>query len=117
MRWNGTYLETEDRETDLPLLRRPRLSSSLVLTYARRPWTLSATASFVGERDDIDPTSFERAVNGAYTRLDLAGRWRVSRRVAPYLRIENVTDRDYQEALGFPAPGLTVVGGVSFEHE
>jgi outer membrane receptor protein involved in Fe transport len=36
----------------------------------------------------------------------------VTGRIAPYARIENVADEEYAEALGFPAPGRTFVGGL-----
>jgi outer membrane cobalamin receptor len=113
LRWNGTYLDAEDLATGLPLLRRPEESSNLVVTYAPDSWSITATGRYVGGRDDVDPVTFERAVNDSYTRLDLAGRWQATRRVAPYLRLDNATDEDYQEALGFPAPGITLIAGVS----
>ena len=115
VRWNGTYLDTEDRRTGLELLRRPEISSNLVTTYSTAAWTINLTGRYVGDRDDFDPTSGGRAVNDAYTRLDLAAEWRAGRAVAPYLRIENATDEEYFEALGFPAPGVTLIVGVGLQ--
>lgn len=112
LRWSGTYLDTEDLETGLPLLRRPERSSSLVATFHPQPYTVSATLVYVGERADIDPVTFERAVNDGYLRLDLAVEWQLTGRIAPYARIENVSDEEYSEALGFPVPGRTFVGGL-----
>jgi vitamin B12 transporter len=112
LRWNATYLETEDLETGLPLLRRPKQTSNLVATFYPEPFTVNATLRYVGERADIDPITFVRSVNDGYLRLDLAAEWRVTGRIAPYARIENVADEEYAEALGFPAPGRTFVGGL-----
>lgn len=112
LRWNATYLETEDLETGLPLLRRPKRTSNLVATFYPEPFTVNATLRYVGERADIDPITFVRSANDGYLRLDLAAEWRVTGRIAPYARIENVADEEYAEALGFPAPGRTFVGGL-----
>lgn len=116
VRWNGTYLDTEDLATGLELLRRPEISSNLVATYSQTAWTINLTGRYVGDRDDFDPVSGERATNDAYVRLDLAAEWRASRFIAPYLRIENVTDEEYSEALGFPAPSITLIGGVALRY-
>jgi outer membrane cobalamin receptor len=29
--------------------------------------------------------------------------------------VENVADKDYSQALGFPSPGRTLIGGLSFD--
>jgi len=117
LRWNGTYLETADLDTGEPLLRRPRDSSSLVATYAPDAWSLTLTGRYTGDREDVDPLTFERRLNESYLRLDLAGRWNATRHLAPYVRLENLTDEQYEEALGFPAPGITLIGGVSLRYE
>ena len=96
----------------LELLRRPAESSSLVLTARPSDWTLSLTASYVGERQDIDPQSFVRRTNDSFLRLDLGTRWGGWSHLAPYARIENLADREYEEVLGFPAPGRTLIVGL-----
>jgi outer membrane cobalamin receptor len=113
LRWNGTYLETEDLETGQVLLRRPRESTNLVVGYSPPGWSASLTGLYVGDREDVDPITFQRTVNEAYVRVDLAARWRPGTRLAPYARIENVLGEDYQPALGFPAPGRTFVLGLA----
>jgi vitamin B12 transporter len=115
-RWNVSYLDAEDLDAALPLLRRPQESSNLVVTYSPTAWSLTLTGRYVGERDDIDPLSFERQSNDGYLRFDLAGRWQAMKWLAPYLRVENFTDEEYQEVLGFPAPGITLVGGISLSY-
>ncbi len=114
MRAAGTLLDAEDRDSGLDLLRRPRQSASVVLTA--RPgdaWTVSLTGVWVGERPDVDPATFGRVANPGYTRLDLAARWQLDGRLAPYARLENLADREYAEALGFPAPRRSLVGGLA----
>ncbi|HEY4573300.1 MAG TPA: TonB-dependent receptor, partial [Thermoanaerobaculia bacterium] len=111
---NGTWLDTEDLDTSLELLRRPKRSANLVLTARPGPWTLSLVGRYVGDRADVDPVTFARAENPGYTRLDLAARWKALSWLSPYARVENLTDKEYSQALGFPSPGRTLIGGLSF---
>jgi outer membrane cobalamin receptor len=113
VRWNGTYLDTEDLDTGQALLRRPGESSNLVVNYSPRGWSASLTGLYMGDREDVDPITFERTVNEGYFRVDVAARWRPGTRLAPYARIENLSGEDYQPALGFPAPGRTFVLGLA----
>ncbi len=110
---NATLQNTEDQDTGLELLRRPRRSANLVLSARPGPWTLSLVSRYVGERADFDPFTFGRTVNPSYARFDLAVRWRARSWLSPYARVENLADRQYSEALGFPSPGRTVIGGLA----
>ena len=112
---NGTWLNTEDLDTGLELLRRPKRSANLVLSARPGPWTLSLAGRYVGDRADVDPVTFLRTVNPGYTRFDLAARWKALSWLAPYARVENLTDKRYSQALGFPSPGRTLIGGLSFD--
>ncbi|MCB1037243.1 MAG: TonB-dependent receptor, partial [Acidobacteria bacterium] len=111
---NFTYLNAEDESTGKALARRPRESGSFHLVYRPAEASLSLIALYVGRRPDLDPVTFEDTTNGSYTRLDLAARWQRWQQFQPYGRVENLVDEDYDEALGFPAPGRTFVGGVSW---
>ncbi len=115
LRWNGTYLEAEDRESGLDLLRRPRESANLVLTLSPGDWVWNLTSRFVGRREDIDPSTFARADNASFVAMDLAVQHRLTERLIPYARIENLLDREYSEVLGFPAPRLTLIGGLALD--
>jgi vitamin B12 transporter len=115
LRGQASWLEAEDLDSGLALLRRADWRGSLVGTVGMDDWSLSATVLYTGRRDDVDPITFERSVNPAYERLDLAARYRGWERFSPYARVENVTDEEYAEALGFPAPGRRLVGGVSLD--
>lgn len=113
VRADATALEAENRDTGLELLRRPKRSAHLVAAWRPSEWTLSAVLGYVGERADADPATGARTVNPAYTRLDVVASWQVHPRWAPFVRVDNATDREYAEALGFPAQGRTVSAGVS----
>jgi vitamin B12 transporter len=115
VRWNATWLEAEDRITGLALLRRPEKASNLVLSVRPGDWTLNVEGRYVGERPDVDPVTFGRAGNPDYLRVDLAARWKAFSRLSPYARLQNVAGEEYQEVLGYPAPGRTLIGGVAVD--
>jgi vitamin B12 transporter len=114
-RLGATYLEAEDLGTGLPLLRRPERSASVVLTARPGDFTFDLEGRYVGRRPDVDAVTFARAENPAYVRLDVAARWRATRRLSPYARVENVADRRYAQVLGYPSPGRRFVGGVAVD--
>jgi vitamin B12 transporter len=115
LRANGTYLDAKDLDTGTALLRRPKQSGNLIGIW--RPasaWTLSATERYVGPRLDVDPVTFGNRTNPAYARFDLGTAYSVRSWVEPYLRLENVLGRRYEEVLGYPALGRVVAGGATF---
>jgi vitamin B12 transporter len=78
---------------------------------------------FIGDRSDIDPMTFSVRNNPGYHRFDLvlsyeAGqRWqRVSNEQA-FVRVQNLFDRNYSEALGFKAPTVNFVAGLKVDFE
>jgi vitamin B12 transporter len=111
-RWRGradvTWLDAEDLEADAPLPRRPEWSASLVAFWTGERGDAGVTARYVGAREDVG-----RVPLGGYSTLEVAGSWRARDGVAPFARVENLLDRRYEEARGFPAPGRSWVVGVS----
>ena len=112
LRLGGTLLEAEDLGTGRRLKRRPEESAHLVLVARPGPATLSLAAAWVGERLDSDPHTFADAENPSYLTVDAAGTWQAREWLAPYLRVVNALDERFSPALGFPAPGRTLIGGV-----
>jgi vitamin B12 transporter len=108
-----TYLDTEDRDTGLPLLRRPRHSGfvGLSITPVAR-LEISPRAVFVGRRSDVRAlATTERIEAPSCVRFDLYARYRIGA-LAPFFRATNLSDRDYAEVEGFPAPGRRISGGL-----
>ena len=97
-------------------------------TYTRGRATVNFNLRYVGQRHDAAflglsavaspqfPTgrSVDITVNPGYTVSWLGGEMRVSRDVAAYLRIDNLTDAAYESVLGYPALPRSVVAGVRF---
>jgi vitamin B12 transporter len=107
-----TWLDARDRVTGDDLLRRPRHRAFLSAAWRPVPrLSLAPRALFVGRRPDVDAVTRRREDLPSYVRLDLFTRYDLGR-VAPYARLENATDRRYEEVDGYPAPGRRWAGGV-----
>jgi vitamin B12 transporter len=110
-----TYTDTEDLSTGRPLPRFPRHRYTAGLTWepikALSLFTEAAVVSSQFEREGLPS-------NPGYYHLDVGGAWRIlpRRGAAPALdltvRVNNVTDQDYQEVLGFPALGISFLAGL-----
>lgn len=114
-RLDGTWLETENLDTREPLLRRPEESANLILTARPARWIFNVETRYVGDRPDIDESTFTRRTNPSYVRLDLAAQWQATERFAPYARVENVADEEYEAVLGYESPGRTWIGGLAVD--
>ena len=111
-----TYLDATDQSTGLALLRRPRhrvfLAPSLRAIAAL---TVSPRVTFVGRRADVDPILFGRAETPSYLRYDLFVRYELAH-AAPYVRLENATDRRYDEVQGYPSPRRRWAAGLEVKY-
>jgi vitamin B12 transporter len=109
-----TWLDTEDAATGETLLRRPHHSGSLLLTWSHR--RLSATTAIVhtGSRPDLMPfVPYSRVTSRPFTTADLSLQYRLARFV-PYLKIENLTDTEYEAIFGYGSPGRRALLGLRF---
>ncbi len=96
----------------LELVRRPRNSGSVSLELSPRRWTFNAGARFVGERQEDDFVFFAINRNSSYTFVFARGSWQATRHVAPFVRVENLLNEDYQEVLGYSALSRNATGGI-----
>ncbi len=103
----ATWLDAENLDTGGPLLRRPQESASLVVFVRPRDWTVGGVLRYVGDRTDFGDVAL-----AAYTTLDLSLAWHPGARWEPFVRVENVFDESYQEAAGYPAPGVGFRAGI-----
>lgn len=93
------------------LLRRPRNSGSVSIELTPRRWTIVAGARFVGERQDND-YAFGVNRNPGYQYVFADASYQATRRVTPFLRLQNALDQQYQEVLGYPALSRNITGGL-----
>jgi vitamin B12 transporter len=113
-----TYTDTWDPErgTDLPGIPEHRGSASLLLNPAPG---LDGRIDWIAESDQLDAPLFSgRTRRSGYSRLDVFARylWSVRgaevREIALTGRIQNLTNRQYEERIDIPAPGINFLLGV-----
>jgi vitamin B12 transporter len=107
-----TYLDAKDLATGEPLIRRPR-HRAFVSADVRPLGGLSFSPRlvFIGGRADRDALTGAAVSEPSYVRLDLFARYELTR-FAPFARVENLTDRRYEEVAGYPAPRRRWSAGV-----
>lgn len=96
------------------LLRRPKEQGGVSARWVSGRVTLGATLVVAGERTDSDFLSLGLLENEGYARLDARARVRIVRGLEAFVVGENLADREYQEALGYPALGRSVRAGLRF---
>lgn len=124
---SGYFTVLDQISPGLNPLRVPKHSASGLARYIheglldpRDRATVSMNYTFVGNRRDITPTS-GIANNPEYHRFDLVVAYAAGiplnriRNEEVYVRINNITDRRYDEALGFRAPRVNFVAGVKID--
>jgi vitamin B12 transporter len=97
-----------------PLIRRPKHSGSLLLSYLGSRWGVNLGGSFVGRRPDSDFLGFGIDHAPSYARVDLGGWYAIQSHVTAYLNIENALDRRYQEVVGYPTLPINFRAGLRF---
>lgn len=104
-----TRTDTEDRQTQRQLLRRPRDKFTLGInhTWLDQKANVSIYMRWISDRLDVgNATVDEYFVVNASTRYDL------SENVNLFARVDNLFDENYEEALGFTTAGISAYGGV-----
>lgn len=104
----------ELHEPGKPLLRRPKHSGSLLLTYLGSRWGGSLGGSFVGRRPDSDFFGFDITHAAGYARVDLGGWYAINSRVTAYANVGNAFNAHYNEVVGYPALTANIRAGLRF---
>jgi outer membrane cobalamin receptor len=97
-----------------PLLRRPKHSGTLLLTYLGHRWGGNLGGSFVGRRPDDDFLGQNILHAAGYARVDLGGWHAITSRVTAYVNVENALNKHYNEVVGYPALLLNFRAGLRF---
>jgi len=108
-----------------PLLRRPRHSGALLISYSAPRWGGSLGGTFLGVRPDSDflfcpsPTVAACPVPAidhaaGYARFDVGGWYALNHYMTAYVNLENALDKQYEDAVGFPGLGRNVRAGMRF---
>ncbi len=89
--------------TGQELRRRPRHQGSITAEATLSRATLAFTLVGVGKRADSDFLGIGLTENPGFTRLDLRAAFRLNPHARILAALENATDANYQEVLGYPA--------------
>jgi len=97
-----------------PAFRRPRHLGFLQIGWAKRAVTVDLTGTFVGRRTDSDFGSLATPVTSVdgYAIWSLSGHYRFTPNASAYVRVDNLTDRDYMEVFGYQSWRRTASVGV-----
>lgn len=113
-----TFLVAETIARREPLIRRPKHSGGVDFNWRlfdRLTWNVNLTVT--DERYDSSfaagrPT---REIVPNFSKLDTTLTFDIHKRVQLYARVENLTDDDDDEIIGFDAPGTQFFGGVKIK--
>jgi vitamin B12 transporter len=106
-----TYMDPIDLDTGQILSRRPRNKIVTSVDYTGEKLAIGGDFIFVSKR-------FDSAVDqylGSYSLFNLRGSYAVLRHLKVFAKIDNLFDKDYEEAGGFGAPGIAAYGGIQIQ--
>ncbi|MFQ5596465.1 MAG: TonB-dependent receptor plug domain-containing protein [Nitrospiria bacterium] len=104
-----TYMDSEDKSTGDPLLRRAKHKGAFGMAYdATSRLNLNLLATVVEDRIDIGDVKMDD-----YVKVDFASSYRATDQLEGFARIENLFDQTYEEIVGFGTAGFSAYGGVT----
>ncbi|HLP59648.1 MAG TPA: TonB-dependent receptor, partial [Candidatus Deferrimicrobium sp.] len=110
-----TYLHTEDRATGQQLIRKPEHTFSGFLTYTHKWFTVSASIIYVGKRSDLDYKAWPPyVVAPSFNTFDFSLMVPVTGDLSVFGKLTNAFDKEYQEFIGYPAPGRRFELGIKY---
>jgi vitamin B12 transporter len=116
LRGNYTYTRTDNEDTGLPLLRRPKHKGSFSANYRfLEKANLNLNVLLMGRRDDIANIG-TRVMTPGYVLVNLAGSYDLTDKVQLYARLDNVFDKKYQEVYGYGTYGIAAYGGFAVNY-
>ncbi|MBN1930705.1 MAG: TonB-dependent receptor [Desulfobacterales bacterium] len=102
-----TYAETDIKGTDEQLRNRPKWRGGINLRWKpTTDWAFNFDTLYVGKTLDSSIPTGDLNLK-EYIKLDVSAIWNLHLNWQLGLMIDNLLDEDYEEAVGFPAPGIT----------
>lgn len=112
-----TYNKLSAKDKDgKDLTRRIKESAKINLDYyGIEKLHLGVAANYIGERDDLDytPYPYTSLQTGKYTLVNTVANYDVSKNLKTYLKIDNLTNKLYQEVDGYGTMGRTFAVGIN----
>ena len=97
------------------LIRRPLNSGSITFTGVYKRFNAVFAGYFSGVRTDSDFLGLGYTRNPGYARFDLSASYVFYRGFSVYARATNLFDKQYQDALGYPALGREAIAGFRYQ--
>ena len=100
-----------------PLLRRPKHSGTLLVSYFGSRWGASLAGTAMGLRPDSDFTfGTIPPINhvAGYARFDTGAWYAINSRMTTYVNVQNMFNKHYQEVVGYPALAANFRAGMRF---
>lgn len=111
---NYTYLDSMERKTRE--IRRPQHMASINIDYTLpdKMTTFNLNVNFTGKQVDHDFSMFpvQRVTLSDYTLANIAISHHFSSKTSLYGRIENLTDKRYQDVFGYQNTGISGIVGI-----
>lgn len=104
-----TYLDAEDSATGKVLPRRAEDKFNLTATVSDKKYSVSTDYTYIGKR--YDDTANAKLLT-SYSIVNLRGSYNLRKTVSLFARLENILDKDYEEAKGYSVPGRAFYGGI-----
>jgi vitamin B12 transporter len=116
----ANYTFTDARDTspnssdfDKKLLRRPESKLGFYTSYSFIPKAnINAEVIWVGIREDMDFSTYQRTELKGYVLINLAAHYDVFDFLRLNVRVENLLDTYYEEVFGYGTAGLSFYGGI-----
>jgi vitamin B12 transporter len=97
------------------LLRRPVNSGTAILNYSRGRFGGNILGYFSGQRTDSDFLGFNINHDAGYMRLDVASSYQIQRHATLFVRVGNLLNKQYTDAVGFPELGREIRVGLKLK--
>ena len=105
-------MDLEFKGSDVPVRQRPEWRGSLMMNWApSQKWLVDVAWLYVGETFDSSIPTGDMIIDG-HNRLDATVTLKQSEKLSLLLSVDNLLDADYEEAIGFPSPGIRARLGV-----
>jgi len=109
---NATFNDTENQE-GLQRIRRPKQLANIGVQFSSLNDRVRLLANLRASKDSVDELfGIGRVPLDDYRVIDISAAYTVSERVEAYGRLENATDENYQEVVGFRPAGFAAHGGI-----
>jgi vitamin B12 transporter len=110
---NYTRLMARD-ENGQQLLRRPSYVINFDLDYYGFENThFNLNAQYIGKRKDFDPITYASVNTGNFLVLNASADYKINDKFSAYLKINNITDKKYQNVAGYATSGRAVYVGLN----